>query len=221
MVFPPVIEREVGLSPMQWAVIWLHGLGADGEDFVPLLPELALPDSLAVRFIFPNAPVMPVTINGGYLMPAWYDILAMNLERQVDELQLRQSASYVHQLIAREIAQGIPAERIIIAGFSQGGAVAYEAALSFAQPLGGLLVLSSYLAAAETQTFATANLALPILIQHGRQDGVVSELLGQRAYSLLKQKGYSVEYQSFAMEHTLCVQQVEAISTWLQARFCA
>ncbi len=218
MFFPPVIEKEIGNLPLQGAVIWLHGLGAGGEDFVPLVDELGLPESFSLRFVFPNAPLMPVTINGGYMMPAWYDILAMNLEREVDQVQLRQSASYIHQLIAREIERGIPAQRIVIAGFSQGGAVAYEAALSCSVPLAGLLVLSSYLAAPESQDFARENARLPILIQHGDLDSVVPEQLGQRACGYLRQKNYEVEYQRFSMEHSLCAEQISAISVWLQER---
>src|SRR5690606_10682473 len=127
------------------AIIWLHGLGADGHDFASLVPQLNFPKKSSTRGIFPHAPSMPVTINGGYVMPAWYDILEMSIDRRVDVAQLRASAEEVNKLIAREVARGISPQRILLAGFSQGGAVVYEAALSRAEPLGGLLVLSSYL----------------------------------------------------------------------------
>lgn len=201
------------------AVIWLHGLGADGNDFVPVVRELRLPAELNLRFVFPHAPSIPVTINNGYVMPAWYDIYEMTLDRKVDVAQLRASAEQVHALIEREIERGVPSEKILIAGFSQGGAVAYEAALSYAKPLAGLLALSTYFATHETVVEDAANKAIPILIQHGSADPVVNEVLGQRAYRQLTDRGYSVRYESYAMEHTLCGEQVSAIGKWLAERF--
>lgn len=201
------------------SVIWLHGLGSDGNDFVPVVRELHLPATLNLRFIFPHAPSIPITVNNGYVMPAWYDIFELTLDRKIDVAQLRASAEQVHALIEREIARGVPSEKIVIAGFSQGGAVAYEAALSFAKPLAGLLTLSTYFATHETVIEDAVNKTIPILIQHGSEDSVVDEVLGQRAYRQLSDRGYAVQYESYPMEHTLCGEQIEAISLWLQERF--
>lgn len=201
------------------SVIWLHGLGSDGNDFVPVVRELHLPAALNLRFVFPHAPSLPITVNNGYVMPAWYDIFELTLDRKIDVTQLRTSAEQVHALIEREIARGVPSEKIVIAGFSQGGAVAYEAALSFAKPLAGLLALSTYFATHETVVEYAANKTIPILIQHGSADPVVSEVLGQRAYRQLTDRGYAVQYESYSMEHTLCGEQVGAIGKWLTERF--
>lgn len=213
MSYLPCVEIEPQ-QPATHAIIWLHGLGADGNDFAPLVPHLTPP--VAVRFIFPHAPQIPVTINGGMRMPAWYDILSMSLGREVDEQQLRDSATAVHQLIEREIERGIPAENILLAGFSQGGAVAYEAALTYPKRLRGLLALSTYLATHQSITPHAANNDIPILVQHGSQDPVVPEALGQHAYQWLKQHGYNAEYQTFTMQHQVCGEQVQAINAWLQ-----
>jgi phospholipase/carboxylesterase len=215
MSFLPCVEIEP-TSPANSAVIWLHGLGADGHDFASLVPQLNLPEGAATRFIFPHAPAMPVTINGGYVMPAWYDILEMSIDRKVDVEQLEKSANEVAKLIARENQRGIDSQRIILAGFSQGGAVVYQAALSHPQLLGGLLVLSSYFATHETLQANPANQHIPILIQHGTQDNVVPEMLGQRAYQLLQARGYGVKYQKYPMAHTLCAPQVDDINRWFQ-----
>lgn len=201
------------------SVIWLHGLGADGNDFAPLVPELNLPDRLNLRFIFPHAPVMPITVNGGYVMPAWYDIFELSLDRKIDVTQLRLSAEKIHVLVEREIERGIPSEKIVLAGFSQGGAVAYEAALSYGKPLAGLLVMSTYFATHETVMEHSANKHIPILIQHGSEDSVVDEVLGQRAYRELSERGYNVQYKTYAMEHTVCMEQVNDIREWLLERF--
>lgn len=219
MTYLPSVDVETKPAvPAAAAVIWLHGLGADGHDFAALVPELQLPENINIRFVFPHAPSIPVTINRGYVMPAWYDILEMTLDRKVDVAQLRASAEQVIALVQREIGRGIASDKIIIAGFSQGGAVAYEAALSFAQPLAGLLVLSSYFATSETLAASEANKKIPILIQHGSEDPVVSEVLGQRAYRQLKDLGYNVAYESYVMEHSLCSEQIASISLWLQQR---
>jgi phospholipase/carboxylesterase len=213
MSYLPCVEIEPNQAATH-AIIWLHGLGADGNDFAPLVPHLTPP--VAVRFVFPHAPQIPVTINGGMRMPAWYDILNMSIDREVDETQLRASASAVHQLIEREIERGIAPENIILAGFSQGGAVAYEAALTYAKPLRGLLALSTYLATKDSIALNQANKSLSILVQHGTQDPVVPEALGAQAYAWLKQQGYAVNYQTFAMQHQVCAEQVQAINAWLQ-----
>ena len=199
------------------SVIWLHGLGADGNDFAPLVPELRLPTDLSVRFIFPHAPQIPVTINAGYIMPAWYDILEMNLERKVDERQLIASAEAVQRLVEREIARGVASEKIILVGFSQGGAVAYHAGLTYEKSLAGLLILSSYFATHASASIHSANLHTPILIQHGNRDPIVNEVLGQRAYRLLQDRGCAVKYESYPMEHTVCMEQIASMSTWIQS----
>ncbi|KFZ30875.1 carboxylesterase [Pseudidiomarina salinarum] len=214
MPYLPCVEIEPD-QPANRAIIWLHGLGADGNDFAPLVPHLRLPESVQVRFIFPHAPKIPVTINGGMVMPAWYDITDMTIDRKVDTAQLRASADSVADLIARENERGIPSEHIVIAGFSQGGAVAYEAALSHSERLAGLLVLSSYLATAPSIELHPANQDLPVMIQHGRQDPIVAERLGQQAKSWMMDHGYKVDYQAFDMEHQVCPEQIQEISNWL------
>lgn len=214
MAYLPAVEIEPS-SPADSAVIWLHGLGADGNDFAPLVPQLKLPSDRSVRFVFPHAPKMPVTVNGGYVMPAWYDIRELSLDRKIDVEQLCRSADAIGQLVERELARGIDSRRIVLAGFSQGGAVAYQAALSFPKPLGGLLVLSSYLATAETLKPQPANQDLPILIQHGLQDPIVPELLGRRAADYLRAKGYEPDYQTYNVEHGVCPAQIPELSRWL------
>lgn len=199
------------------SVIWLHGLGANGHDFEPIVPELGLPADLGIRFIFPHAPELPVTINNGHVMPAWYDILEMTLDRKVDATQLRASAVAVIQLIEREIARGIPANRIVLAGFSQGGAVAYEAALSYDKALAGLMPMSTYLATADSVERHSANQAIPVHIFHGTQDPIVPESLGQTAKAQLTEWGYQPEYTTYPMEHSVCLEQIHAISKTLQA----
>lgn len=195
------------------SVIWLHGLGASGHDFEPIVPELQLPGDLPVRFVFPHAPQIPVTVNGGMVMPAWYDILAMDIDRKVDEAGVLASADAVDALIEREIARGIPSERIIIAGFSQGGAVAYQATLRHPKPLAGLLTLSTYMAMPVTPS--QANAALPVMICHGSMDPVVPEQLGQQAATALTELGYAPQYHSYPMEHMVCLEQIREIGQWL------
>ncbi|MBY6064188.1 carboxylesterase [Pseudidiomarina sediminum] len=214
MAYLPCVEIEPQ-EPANRAVIWLHGLGADGNDFAPLVPHLQIPAGCQVRFVFPHAPQLAVTINGGMRMPAWYDILSATLEREIDTAQLRASAAAISALIEREQERGIAPEHIFLAGFSQGGAVAYEVALSYPQRLGGLLALSTYLATQDSVALAPANRDLPILIQHGSQDPIVPEALGQRAATWLTDAGYKVTYQSFAMQHQVCGEQVQAINAWL------
>ena len=219
MTYLPCVEMQTNPNVVaSAAVIWLHGLGADGHDFASVVPELQLPSALNIRFIFPHAPSMPVTINNGYVMPAWYDILEASLDRKVDVVQLFASARQIHALIEREISRGIPSKKIILAGFSQGGAVAYEAGLTCDKTLAGLLILSSYFATSDTLIEHTANKNIPILIQHGSEDFVVNEVLGQRAYQQLSGRGYDVVYESYGMEHSLCAEQITVISSWLQKR---
>lgn len=217
MDYLPCVEVESNPGAIATAsVIWLHGLGADGHDFAPLVPELHLPSSLSIRFIFPHAPSIPVTINGGYIMPAWYDILEMNLDRKVDETQLVASAIATHKLIDREVARGVDSTRIFLAGFSQGGAVVYQAALTYPQPLAGLLVMSSYFATANSIKPHAANQQISILIQHGVSDSVVSEVLGQKAFNHLQSRGYKASYETYPIDHSVCVEQIAAITRWFK-----
>jgi phospholipase/carboxylesterase len=208
------IEIETNAT-IDAAVIWLHGLGASGEDFVPIVPELKLPVSAGVRFIFPNAPEIPVTVNGGYIMPAWYDILSMDIDRQIDDMQLLASAHAVSAIIDREISRGINSKRIIIAGFSQGGAVSYQVALTYSQPLGGLIGMSTYFATADSIKPHQANTKLPIHLYHGTADPVVPELLGQKAKAQLESIGYTPAYSTYPMDHSVCLEEIEDIARFL------
>lgn len=211
----PCIELEPQ-KPASASIIWLHGLGADGHDFEPIAKELDLPDSPAIRFLFPHAPSLPVTINNGMLMPAWYDILGMAIDDKIDLAGIKASAEKINKLIDREIKRGIKSQHIIIAGFSQGGAVAYECALSYPQQLGGLLALSTYFATHKTIHLSPANKSIPIQICHGTADPIVAELLGQRAVKRLRAKGYRSDYKTYPMQHNVCEEEIADISTWLQ-----
>jgi len=206
-----------GASPNA-AIIWLHGLGSDGHDFAGIVPELHLPDTLAMRFVLPHAPSIPVTINNGFVMPAWYDILEMDIGRTVDTEQLIQSAAAVHALIEREIERGIDSRRIILAGFSQGGAVILQAALSCPHPLAGALSLSSYFPTVDVIVPNEANRELPILVCHGTRDPVVNEALGKKAEADLRALGHPTQYRNYPMEHSVCLEQIHDISTWFQER---
>ncbi len=211
----PCIDIEPK-TPATATVILLHGLGADGNDFVPMVSELQLPASMAVRFIFPNAPAIPVTLNGGYVMPAWYDITEINIDRKIDAVQLIDSAEQVRLLIDRETDRGIPSNRIVLAGFSQGGAVSYQAALTYMQPLAGLLCMSTYFATRDTITPNSANKRLPILICHGTRDPMVPERMGQQAHQRLDAMGYEVQYRTYPVDHAVCAEEIADISQWLQ-----
>ena len=210
MNYLPCIEIEPK-SQANASVIWLHGLGADGNDFAPIVPELNLPTDSAIRFIFPHAPSIPVTVNGGFVMPAWYDILEMNIERKVDEAQLINSAKEIEKLIEREIERGVPSNRIILIGFSQGGAVAYHTALSYQKPLAGLLALSTYFATEDVIELSDQNRNIPIYIQHGIQDPVVVHQLGRKAHKTLQNSGYQSQFQAYQMEHNVCMEQISDI----------
>jgi len=212
---------SVEVEPVQNAtasVIWLHGLGADGHDFKPIVAELNLPKTLDIRFIFPHSPSIPVTINGGMVMPAWYDILEMSIERKVDLEHLNESATAVQALIDREVARGISPERIILAGFSQGGAVAYQAALTYPQPLAGLLVMSTYFASKDSIQLHDNNKHINISIMHGSLDNVVAPVLAEEALQKLTDIGFQPEYKQYVMQHSVCAEQITDISNWLQAR---
>ena len=211
----PCIDIEPN-SPATATVILMHGLGADGNDFVPIVAELRLPATMAVRFVFPNAPAIPVTINNGFVMPAWYDITEINIDRKIDAAQLIESAEKIRLLVDREIERGMPSDRIVVAGFSQGGAVAYQTALTYMQPLAGLLCLSSYFATHDTITPNSANKNLPIMICHGTQDPVVPERMGREAMQKLVSRDYPAEYKNYPMDHAVCAEEIADISLWLQ-----
>lgn len=214
------LTLDTGTDPKH-TVIWLHGLGANGHDFEPVVPEFAFARERPVRFIFPHAPEMPVTINGGMVMPAWYDILAMNIDRKVDAEQLRVSAARVAELIDAEIARGVPPECIVLGGFSQGGAVAYELALTYPKRLGGLFALSTYFATADSITRNEANQGLPIFVAHGTYDPIVPDALGKRAADHLAELGYEVSYHTYGMEHSLCLEEVRDMDRFLNERLSA
>lgn len=199
------------------AVIWLHGLGADGHDFVPLVPELHLPAALSVRFIFPHAPHRPVTLNNGYVMRAWYDIKALSLRAEQDAVGIHASEQVVRHLIQTQLDTGIVARRIVIAGFSQGGAIALQTALRYPQRLAGVMALSTYLPLHDTlvNEASAANRDLPILQCHGRQDAIVTPQLGELSRDLLLSMGYPLEFRTYDMPHSVCMDEVSDISAWL------
>ena len=216
-------EESVVLEPATTAdaaVIWLHGLGADGYDFVPIVQELRLPATMAVRFIFPHAAPRPVTINNGFVMRAWYDITSLGPDRKEDDGGIRESATVVNQYVQQQNARGVESKRIVIAGFSQGGAIALQAGLRYPERIAGIMALSTYLplreavAAEATQ----ANRDVPILMCHGLRDDVVTAALGKASRDVLTSLGYQVEWQSYPMEHQVCMEEVLDISKWLQAR---
>src|SRR5882724_8181916 len=203
------------------SVIWLHGLGADGHDFVPIVPELRLPGQLAIRFVFQHAPLRAVTINNGYVMRAWYDVKLSGLQGgSEDELGIRQSETLLRTYVQKEIDAGIPAARIVIAGFSQGGAIALHSALRYPQRLAGVMALSTYLplrGVLATEA-ANANKDIPILLCHGTHDAVVPLTLGDTSRDVLQRLGYAVTWKQYPLAHEVSMPQVGDISTWLQER---
>jgi len=209
------LEIETAPNPIA-SIIWLHGLGADGYDFEPIVPELNLPASLAVRFIFPHAPQMPVTVNGGFMMPAWYDIKANNIEGRQDKAGIAASNTAIQALINREKERGINADHIILAGFSQGGAMALYVGTHQQEALAGILALSCYTLLPDDAPSQVAK-ATPILQMHGTQDEIVPIVLGQASQTFLSQHGFDVSYQTYTMAHSLCPPQIKAIGQWLTA----
>jgi phospholipase/carboxylesterase len=210
------IEITTGESP-DLAVIWLHGLGADGHDFEPIVPELGL--RIPVRFVFPHAPVRPVTINGGMAMRAWYDILGFDRRAAEDAEGIRASAAAVTKLIDRELARGMACDRVVLAGFSQGGAIALQTALREPRPLAGVLALSTYLPLAATLAAerSAANSGVPIFMAHGTADTVLPLSLAESARRTLETLGYAVEWHTYPMAHSVCMEEVSAIGAWLAA----
>ncbi|MEZ4271439.1 MAG: dienelactone hydrolase family protein [Myxococcota bacterium] len=210
-------------APAQGTVIWLHGLGASGHDFEPIVPALGLPQ---IRFVFPHAPAAPVTINGGYVMPSWYDIRSLDLSSDRESAQdIRRSALKIEALIARENDRGIPTERIVVAGFSQGGAMALHVGLRYPVALCGIVSLSAYLVLPSTLSDEAhaANFTTPVLICHGVQDPTVPFQAGQHARDLVRGLSATrdISWHEFPMQHEVCPAEVSVISEWLQARFAA
>lgn len=205
-------------GPVRSCVIWLHGLGADGHDFAPIVPELGLPGDLGIRFVLPHAESIPVGINGGMVMPAWYDITEVDLTRRHDEVGMRRSAARIGDLIARERARGLPSQRIVLAGFSQGGAVALFAGLRHPEPLGGLIALSTYLVGEDSLDAerSPANQQVPILQVHGDHDGVVVPARGVAARDALTKRGYAVDFRTYPMQHAVCWEEIVVIADFLR-----
>lgn len=213
----PCIELETSPNPT-CSVIWLHGLGADGNDFVPIIPELRLPPNPAIRFIFPSAPSMPVTVNGGYVMPAWYDIIGRNLMDQEDADGIKQSAASIIELIEREVQRGIDYRHIVLAGFSQGCAIALYIGLRLPHQLAGIIALSGYLPLALSLHIEkhAANQTTPIFMAHGTYDSVVVLDRAQASYALLEKLGYPVDWNEYPMEHSVNHEELADISRFLQ-----
>lgn len=216
------VERETGPAP-EWSIVWLHGLGADGHDFAPIVPELLRPGWPALRFVFPHAPVRPVTINNGVPMRAWYDIVDIDLANRADEGGVAQSVAQVEALVAREGARGIPRARVVLAGFSQGGAVTLATGLRSAAPLAGLVALSTYVPSAHKAREALAGGAerQPVFMGHGAQDPVVPFQAGQQSAALLRGLGFEVDWHAYPMPHSVCAEEVRDLGDWLTKRFAA
>jgi phospholipase/carboxylesterase len=212
----PCVQIETGPQPTT-AVIWLHGLGADGNDFAGLVPELNLRDCPPIRFVFPHAPSMPVTVNAGYVMPAWYDILGFDAVARQDTAGIQKSQGAIEALIANEVARGIPHERIVLAGFSQGCAMALHTGLRLPDPLAGIIALSGYLPLSEqlAQERHAANAATPIFMAHGTHDPVVALARGESSHRQLAALGYAVQWHTYPMEHAVHPREIADISAFL------
>ena len=215
----PAVEHETAANP-RWSVIWLHGLGADGHDFAPIVPELVAPGWPALRFVFPHAPVRPVTVNGGMAMRAWYDIKGLDIASQEDEAGIRASIAAVRALIAREQARGVAPGQIVLAGFSQGGAIALAGGLRLDEPLAGIIALSTYLPLAGSLAAerSAANAAVPIFQAHGQADPVVPLALGSASRDALLALGYRVDWHVYPMGHAVCPQEIADLRAWLGSR---
>jgi len=202
----------------EFTIIWLHGLGADGNDFVPLVPELKLPESYAIKFIFPHAPVRPITLNNGYEMRAWFDMLSLDRQNNANEDDILASVAWINQFIESEVENGTPSTKILLAGFSQGAVIALHAGIRYPEKLAGVMALSTYMPFDEnllTQTSASQK-ALPIFAAHGQQDPVIPVAAWKDYVPKLQAKGFDVEAHSYAMEHSLCAEEIRDISAWLQ-----
>lgn len=218
----PCVTKETGPAPAA-SIIWLHGLGADGHDFEPIVPELVDPSWPAVRFVFPHAPVRPVTLNMGMPMRAWYDIRALSLDERADEAGVRASLEQIEALISAENERGIPSDRIILIGFSQGGVMALQAGLRHPRTLAGIAGLSCYLPMAEAlgAERSEANARAPLLLMHGSQDPVVPAALGDHARRTLEGWGYAVQWHSYPMQHQVCLEQIADLRAWFGERLRA
>jgi phospholipase/carboxylesterase len=214
MQLPDTVEIETG-DDVTGSVIWLHGLGADGHDFEPIVPELDLPDDLSLRFVFPHAPVRPVTVNGGMSMRAWYDILSLDGEGRADADGIHESSAILEGLINHEIERGVDIGKIVVAGFSQGGAIAIQTAIRTQHRIGGLMALSTYMALPGELEHGSARRDLPIFMAHGSFDNVVPMQWGRASADKLIAAGYAVEWQEYPMAHAVCPQEIAAIGTWL------
>ncbi len=216
------IEIETAPQP-RFAVIWMHGLGADGHDFVPLVEELGLPSQPGVRFIFPHAPMQPVTLNGGLLMRAWYDVLTPGFTLREDAQGVRASQRAIDALIAREVGRGIDPEHIVLGGFSQGGAMALHTGLRSPEPLGGIVALSTYLPLAESLSAeaSPANARVSIFMAHGSYDPLIPLSLARASRDRLVAMGYPVEWRVYPMQHSVCMEEIADIGAWLHRRMGA
>ncbi len=213
------VQTETAANP-RFSVIWLHGLGADGNDFGPIVPELVAKDWPSIRFIFPHAPKRPITINGGMTMRAWYDITGMEIAQKQDEAGIRASTVHLDALIARENARGVPTSRIFLAGFSQGAAMVLSGGLRHAESMAGIIALSGYLPldkhlAAER---SPANSAVPLFIGHGSMDPVVPQVLGILCRDFLRKLGYTIEWHSYPMAHQVCAEEINDLRNWIGER---
>ncbi len=209
---------ETGPDPRH-AVVWLHGLGADGHDFEPIVPHLSVAAGLPVRFVFPHAPRRPVTINGGMAMRAWYDILGMQIDRDQDQAGIHASLAAVDRVLDAQIASGIPESNLVLAGFSQGGAIALRCGLARPGKVAGILALSCYLLEAQSLAdwAAEASRDVAIFMGHGQQDPVVPVSLGETAAQQLQQAGYQVQWLTWPMPHSVCMEEIQAIDAWLKS----
>ena len=214
MTLPECVEVTTGANPVG-SVIWLHGLGADGHDFEPIVPELHLPADLPLRFVFPHAPVRPVTINGGMHMRAWYDIVTLDAEGRADAKGVHESTALLEGLIAREKERGIDAENIVIAGFSMGGAIAINTALHTKESLAGLMALSTYLPLPSEVADSAGERALPVFMAHGTFDPMLPMQWGQASAEKLKETGFTVEWHDYPMAHAVCPEEIRDIRAWL------
>ena len=211
---PQSVEIETGSEPSA-SVIWLHGLGADGHDFEPIVPELRLPDTLPLRFVFPHAPVRPVTLNGGMAMRAWYDIISLDRNGPVDAAGINESSALLESLIAREEQRGIDPGRIVLAGFSQGGAIAINTVLRAGRKFAGLMALSTWLALRETLQADSVDASTPVFMAHGRFDPMIPMQYGRSAADALVDAGFDVDWHDYPMAHAVCPQEIDDIRSWL------
>lgn len=215
----PSIQIETAPNPHH-ALIWLHGLGADGHDFEPIVPELVDRAWPALRFVFPHAPMRPITINAGMSMRAWYDISGQEIAQRQDETGIRASSVLLDELIEQQVARGVASENVLLAGFSQGGAIVLAGGIRHKQRLGGIIALSTYLPMAEKTDaeISVANRATPLFMAHGKADPTISHALGEMSRDYLKQRGYTVEWHTYSMAHQVCPEEISDLRRWIGAR---